>query len=80
MPSWICYSENIKKRCSLWLSNFKFNSFLCELFYSLLDQMGSVYPELNAQKALIYNVIKEEENSFFRTLEQELKEWIKFYH
>jgi len=47
--------------------------FLCELFYSLLDQMGSVYPELNAQKALIYNVIKEEENSFFRTLEQGIK-------
>ncbi len=47
--------------------------FLCELFSSLLEQMGSVYPELNTQKELIYNVIKEEENSFFRTLEQGIK-------
>ena len=47
--------------------------FLCELSQTLTEVMGTAYPELNAQKSLVYNVIKEEEQSFFRTLEQGIK-------
>lgn len=35
----------------------------------LIENMGGAYPELNAQKDLIAKVIKEEEDSFLRTLE-----------
>ena len=35
----------------------------------LIENMGEAYPELNAQKILIEKVIKEEEESFLRTLE-----------
>ena len=35
----------------------------------LIDSMGDAYPELIAQKELIEKVIKEEEESFLRTLE-----------
>ena len=35
----------------------------------LIENMGEAYPELNAQKTLIEKVIKEEEESFLRTLE-----------
>jgi len=38
----------------------------------LTKQMGAVFPELLAQKQLIQNVIKEEEASFLRTLDQGL--------
>jgi alanyl-tRNA synthetase len=47
--------------------------FLCELSQTLAEQMGGAFPELNAQKELVYKVIKEEELSFFRTLEQGIK-------
>lgn len=47
--------------------------FLCDLSYVLADQMGDPYQELIAQKELIYKVIKEEETSFFRTLEQGIR-------
>ena len=46
--------------------------FLYKLFTSILIKMGDFYPELNNQKTLIQNVIKEEENSFLRTLDQGL--------
>lgn len=36
----------------------------------LIQQMGKQFPELTSQKSLIQNVIKEEEASFLRTLEQ----------
>jgi alanyl-tRNA synthetase len=39
----------------------------------LAQQMGQAFPELVSQKQLIEKVIKEEENSFFRTLETGLK-------
>ena len=46
-------------------------------FYTLVDQltevMGDAFPELIKQKQLIEKVVKEEEQSFFRTLEQGIK-------
>ena len=43
--------------------------FMCDLVTPLIDVMGDAFPEIKAQKELIVNVIKEEETSFFRTLE-----------
>ena len=43
---------------------------------TLVEQMGEAYPELTNQKTLIEKVIKEEEKSFFRTLEQGIKKLI----
>ena len=45
---------------------------LFKLFGALLLKMGDFYPELEDQKTLIQNVIREEENSFLRTLDQGL--------
>lgn len=47
--------------------------FLCELANTLSETMGNAFPELVSQKELIYKVIKEEELSFFRTLEQGIR-------
>lgn len=47
--------------------------FLCELSTTLTEVMGDAFPELKSQKELVYKVIKEEELSFFRTLEQGIK-------
>lgn len=43
--------------------------FMYKLIPVLVDNMGEAYPELKAQKTLIEKVIKEEEESFLRTLE-----------
>jgi alanyl-tRNA synthetase len=45
------------------------NAFMYKLTDVLCEVMGSAYPELKAQKSLIEKVIKEEEESFLRTLE-----------
>ena len=48
-------------------------SFLADLSTVLTELMGESYPELKQQQGLIHKVIKEEEASFFRTLEQGLR-------
>jgi alanyl-tRNA synthetase len=47
--------------------------FIYKLVNVLTQHMGAAFPELVAQKELISNVIKEEEESFLRTLETGLK-------
>lgn len=46
--------------------------FIYRLVDVLSEKMGTAFPELKAQKQLIKNVIKEEEASFLRTLDQGL--------
>ncbi|WP_306353208.1 alanine--tRNA ligase [Flavobacterium sp. '19STA2R22 D10 B1'] len=47
--------------------------FIYELVDTLSSQMGASFPEITAQKSLVQNVIREEENSFLRTLDQGLQ-------
>jgi len=49
------------------------STFMHELVEVLVNQMGSQFNELKAQKDLIQKVVKEEEESFLRTLEDGLK-------
>ena len=44
------------------------DAFLFRLVPTLVSEMGAAYPELEAQRELIMRVIKEEEDSFLRTL------------
>lgn len=44
-------------------------SFMYRLIPTLIEVMGDAYPELSAQQTLIGKVMKEEEESFLRTLE-----------
>ncbi|MCG8762845.1 alanine--tRNA ligase [Tenacibaculum finnmarkense] len=46
--------------------------FIYKLVATLSDQMGDAFPEIKAQEQLARNVIKEEEQSFLKTLEQGL--------
>ena len=48
-------------------------SFMYKLIPTLIEVMGDAYPELIAQKGLIEKVMKEEEESFLRTLETGIK-------
>ena len=47
--------------------------FLFELVSVLKNQMGTFFPEIIKQEKLVTEVIKEEENSFLRTIEHGLK-------
>ena len=44
--------------------------FLCRLIPQIVADMGEAYPELAAQQALIESVIREEEQSFLKTLDR----------
>ncbi|MDR2816594.1 MAG: alanine--tRNA ligase [Proteiniphilum sp.] len=44
-------------------------SFMYRLIPTLIEVMGEAYPELEAQRTLVEKVMKEEEESFLRTLE-----------
>lgn len=46
--------------------------FIYKLVRVLTETMGEAFPELKSQQALITNVIKEEEHSFLKTLDQGL--------
>ena len=48
-------------------------AFIYELVETLSNQMGGSFPEIVSQKNLVTNVIREEENSFLRTLDQGLQ-------
>lgn len=48
------------------------DAFIYQLVDTLSEQMGEVFPELIKEKNLITNVIREEEQSFLKTLEQGL--------
>src|SRR5690606_13339318 len=47
--------------------------FICGLATVLSNEMGDAFPELRSQLSILENVIREEESSFFRTLEQGIK-------
>lgn len=47
--------------------------FMYQLVDTLIDSMGEAYPEIAKQRDLIMKVIKEEEDSFLRTLENGIK-------
>ena len=49
------------------------DSFMYRLIPTLIEVMGEAYPELPAQQMLIEKVMKEEEESFLRTLETGIK-------
>ena len=49
------------------------SAFMYKLIPALIDSMGTAYPELQAQQSLVEKVIKEEEESFLRTLETGIK-------
>jgi alanyl-tRNA synthetase len=48
-------------------------AFIYRLIPTLVESMGDAYPELRAQQTLIEKVMKEEEESFLRTLETGIK-------
>ena len=48
-------------------------AFMYRLIDTLIESMGEAYPEIKSQSTLIKNVIKEEEDSFLRTLETGIK-------
>ena len=53
-------------------------AFLYRLLPVLVEQMGTVFPEIKAQQGLITEVLKEEENAFLRTLSQGIKRFEQY--
>ncbi len=53
--------------------------FMYKLVSLLAGQMGEVFPELNAQKTLVEQVIKEEESAFLRTLAQGIRKFETYF-
>lgn len=49
------------------------SAFMYRLIDTLIESMGEAYPELSASRELIMKVIKEEEDSFLRTLENGIR-------
>ncbi len=49
------------------------DAFIYQLVETLKDTMGDAFPEIGAQQKLIEKVIREEENSFLRTLENGIR-------
>ncbi|MDE6322022.1 MAG: alanine--tRNA ligase, partial [Muribaculaceae bacterium] len=49
------------------------DAFIYRLVDTLIESMGDAYPEIKNQRDLIIRVIKEEEDSFLRTLENGMK-------
>jgi alanyl-tRNA synthetase len=47
--------------------------FVNQLVGVLANQMGEFFPEIKSQQQLVTNVIREEEASFLRTLDQGLQ-------
>ena len=47
-------------------------TFIHRLVKTLSEQMGTAFPELKREEQLAFNVIREEENSFLKTLDQGL--------
>ncbi len=52
--------------------------FVFELVETLKNQMGHAFPELNSQFELIQKVIREEEESFLRTLERGIQKFNEY--
>ena len=48
-------------------------AFMYRLVPTLIDEMGDAFPELPAQRELVMKVMKEEEDSFLRTLENGIR-------
>ena len=52
--------------------------FICHLVPVLADQVGAFFPELISQHQLIENVIRKEETSFLKTLEQGIQKFQQY--
>lgn len=52
--------------------------FLCDMVAILVEQMGGQYPEIKAQQGLIEKIIREEEQSFLRTLSNGIMKFEKY--
>ncbi len=47
--------------------------FLCDLVPALIKEMGQAFPELDQQKELIENIIRQEEEAFLRALDKGIR-------